>query len=183
MASAVLPFMDRFALATRLDGEMGFLRRIGFIERLRRLFGGIPPRVQAAALPWRRKRDGKVEILLVTSRGTGRWILPKGWPEGHETLAETAEREAREEAGVEGRISGCELGRYIYGKSMRSGLIWRCEVVVYPLEVAREVRKWPEKKKRSRRWVHPKEAAGMVDEPGLAELIGAFDGNPRKIAA
>jgi 8-oxo-dGTP pyrophosphatase MutT (NUDIX family) len=161
---------------------MSQLRRINILEQLRRLFGGNPPRVQAAALPWRRK-DGAIEVLLVTSRGTGRWVLPKGWPEGRESLDQTAGREALEEAGVEGAIAGTELGRYYYDKDTPTGLSWRCEVAVYPLEVKREVKRWPEKKQRTRRWLPPQEAAGMVSEPDLAELIAAFDGNSRKIAA
>ncbi|WP_309085387.1 NUDIX hydrolase [Chelativorans sp.] len=158
------------------------LGRLNIFERLRRLFGGNPPRVQAAALPWRRA-GGDVEVLLVTSRGTGRWVLPKGWPEGGESLSETAAREALEEAGVEGTTSSAELGRYFYGKQMPTGLTWRCEVAVFPLEVKREVRRWPEKKKRTRRWVAREDARRMVNEPELAALIAGFDGNPRKIAA
>lgn len=161
---------------------MSHLTRLNIIERLRQLFGGNPPRVQAAALPWR-KTDTGIEVLLVTSRGTGRWILPKGWPEGRETLWESAAREAMEEAGVEGRMARDELGRYFYGKQTGTGLRWRCEVAVFPLEVQREVKKWPEKKKRTRRWVNLAEACRMVEEPDLAELIARFDGNPRKIAA
>ncbi|WP_163271279.1 NUDIX hydrolase [Chelativorans alearense] len=156
--------------------------RIGLTERLRRLFGGNPPRVQAAALPWRREGD-RIEVLLVTSRGTGRWVLPKGWPEAGESLAGTAAREAREEAGVEGSMAKTEIGRYFYGKEMESGLTWRCEVAVFPLQVKREAARWPEKKERTRRWATPEEAAAMVKEPDLAGLIAAFDGHPREIAA
>jgi len=157
------------------------LERINIIEWFRRLFGGNPPRIQAAALPWRRKH-GTVEVMLITSRNTGRWILPKGWPEGREALDQTAMREALEEAGVEGAISG-EIGRYIYGKEMSSGFRSRCEVAVFPLEVKREVKRWPEKTQRARRWFVPEEAALLVVEPDLSRLIGAFEGNPRKISA
>ncbi|WP_173931435.1 NUDIX hydrolase [Chelativorans sp. Marseille-P2723] len=155
--------------------------RTHFLERLRRLFGGNPPRVQAAALPFRQGQDG-LEILLITSRGTGRWILPKGWPEGQETLGETAAREALEEAGVEGAMGG-ELGRYLYGKEMGKGMRWRCEVAVFPLKVEREATSWPESGKRVRAWVDAQEAARRVAEPDLAALIAAFADNPREIAA
>lgn len=154
----------------------------GFIERLRRLFGGNPPRVQAAALPWRHK-GGRIEVMLVTSRGTGRWVLPKGWPEGDESLVSTARREALEEAGVEGIADKDEIGRYFYGKATDTGLLWRCEVAVFPLKVEQEAKKWPEKKKRTRLWVTREAAADMVQEPDLAELIRSYDGNPREIAA
>ncbi|SRR5690606_29899013 len=161
---------------------MGYLARARILERLRRLFGGNPPRVQAAALPWRYGPDG-IEVLLVTSRRRGRWVLPKGWPEGREALFETAAREALEEAGVKGRIGKAEIGRYYYGKQGDTGIKWRCEVAVFPLEVEHEAKKWPEKKKRTRRWFSNEEAARMVEEAELAELLAAFKGNPRKIAA
>lgn len=155
---------------------MGHIARISVLERLRRLFGGNPPRVQAAALPWRRGTGG-VEIMLVTSRGTGRWVLPKGWPEGREDLSETASREALEEAGVEGRTDRSPIGHYFYGKETGSGLRWRCEVAVFPLHVEREAKQWPEKKKRTRQWLPPEEASQLVEEPDLAELIIEFAKN------
>lgn len=161
---------------------MGPLKRARIAERLRRLFGGNPPHSQGAALPWR-YGPGGVEVLLVTSRGTGRWVLPKGWPEKNETLSETAKREAYEEAGVRGTISEDELGRYLYRKTMDSGVLLRCEVAVFPLKVEQEARKWPERKKRIRRWVRKEEAAMMIDEADLAELICSFTVNPRKNAA
>ncbi|MCT8998505.1 NUDIX hydrolase [Chelativorans intermedius] len=157
-------------------------RHIGLMERLRRLFGGNPPRVQAAALPWRLEK-GRVEVLLITSRGTGRWVLPKGWPEGGESLAGTAAREAREEAGVEGRMADREIGRYFYGKETESGLTWRCEVAVFPLCVEEEAKRWPEKSQRTRRWMSQEEASKAVQEPDLAQLLAAFSPNPREIAA
>lgn len=157
------------------------IRRIGIAESLRRIFGGNPPRVQAAALPWRPAVEG-VEVLLVTSRGSGRWVLPKGWPEAGETLAESALREAREEAGIDGKASAEAFGHYYYSKVLSSGMQWHCQVEVYPVEVSREHKKWPEMKERERRWLPPRKAAEMVQEPDLAELIAGFAGNPREIA-
>jgi 8-oxo-dGTP pyrophosphatase MutT (NUDIX family) len=151
-------------------------------ERLRRMFGGMPCRVQVAALPWRHADHGH-EVMLVTSRGTGRWVLPKGWPEKREQPYEAAAREAAEEAGVSGSISRQELGCFYYGKAMPSGMRWRCEVHVYPMEVDRVADKWPERKKRTRRWFRPDEAASLVDERDLGELIANFGVNPRKSAA
>ncbi|HEU4986974.1 MAG TPA: NUDIX hydrolase [Rhizobiaceae bacterium] len=151
-------------------------------ERIRRLFGANPSRVQAAALPWRRTSRG-IEVLLVTSCGTGRWVLPKGWPEGIEPLCNAAAREAAEEAGVKGMISESEAGRYFYDKEQPSGLPWRCEVHVFPLEVEREAKKWPEMKKRVRKWFRPEQACKLVEEPDLGEIIERFGNNPRKIAA
>lgn len=151
-------------------------------ERLRRFFGGMPCRVQVAALPWRLSENG-YEVMLVTSRDSGRWVLPKGWPEKREHHHEAAEREAAEEAGVSGAISRRELGCFYYGKKLPSGMEWRCEVHVFPLEVDRVADRWPERKKRARRWFAPDEAAALVREPDLGELIAGFGINPRQSAA
>lgn len=151
-------------------------------ERIRRALGGAAPLVQAAALPWRRN-GGKIEVLLVTSRGTGRWILPKGWPEPGENLGDAASREAREEAGITGRMAAQACGTFLTNKFLPTGMAERCEVHVFPLQVEMEKTSWPEKDARVRRWVSPKRAARMVAEPDLAELIAQFGDNPREIAA
>lgn len=142
-------------------------------EKVRQFFGGVPSYAQAAALPWREGPAG-IEVLLITSRDTGRWVLPKGWPEGEEYLWEAAEREAAEEAGVRGEMSSRPVGCYLYGKVLPSGLVRRCQVHVYPLKVGQVVKKWPEKNVRARKWVEPREAAAMVKEQDLAELLAAF---------
>lgn len=151
-------------------------------ENLRLLFGGMPCRVQVAALPWRATEAG-IEVMLVTSRDSGRWVLPKGWPERGEEPYEAAAREAMEEAGVSGQIAHSEFGRFYYGKEMPSGMRWRCEVHVFALEVDAVADKWPERKKRSRRWFRARDAAILVREPDLGELIAEFAVNPRKSAA
>ncbi|RIK85963.1 MAG: NUDIX hydrolase [Hyphomicrobiales bacterium] len=162
---------------------IGHGRRSLLKERIRRFLGGLPPRVQVAALPWRVGEDGGGEVLLVTSRGSGRWVLPKGWPEKRERLFEAAAREAAEEAGVTGVVARDEIGRFYYGKAMPSGSRWRCEVRVFALQVETVADTWPERKHRKRRWLSPQEAASLVDEADLAELIASFAGNPRKFTA
>lgn len=158
--------------------------RIRLTEKVRRLFGGNPRWVQAAALPWREGgRAGGIEILLVTSRDTGRWVLPKGWPEGRETLWQTARREALEEAGIEGDTADEEIGRFYYTKLRGSGVESPCEVAIVPMRVKRQLSEWPERKKRRRQWYAPRTAARLVNEPDLAELILRFADNPREIAA
>jgi len=157
--------------------------RILLTERLRGLFGSPPPRLQVAALPWRVNKKGAIEILMVTSRESRRWVVPKGWPEGEESLSAAAAREAREEAGVSGIISSQELGSFHYGKRLVSGLERRCQVLIFPLEVKKVADKWPEKKRRTRQWFAPAEAAQAVDEPDLGELIARFGGNPSESAA
>lgn len=152
------------------------------IEWARRMLGAPPAHVQAAALPWRMGSDGP-EILLITSLDTGRWILPKGWPEEDEALSAAAEREAFEEAGIRGHIDNEPLGSYFYSKASASGLIRRCEVHIFPLEVHEAEKRWPEGDQRHRRWLAPEEAARRVAEPALAELLAGYHVNPRKSAA
>ena len=152
------------------------------IEWARRMLGGSPPPVQSAVLAWRMGEKGP-EILLITSLETGRWIVPKGWPEADETLAASAEREAFEEAGIRGRVSQTPIGTYHYSKASASGLERRCEVQVFAMEVDEAEKRWPEKHQRDRRWLAPGDAAKRVLEPALAEMIAGFRVNPRKSAA
>ena len=142
-------------------------------QRVRRLFGDASCRLQVAALPWR-VVDGRLEVMLITSRDTGRWILPKGWADKREAPADAAAREAREEAGIKGSVSRREAGRYFYAKAQRAGPPVPCEVVVYPLEVQKLAASWKEKAERRRQWFVPETAAGLVREPDPAELIRRF---------
>jgi 8-oxo-dGTP pyrophosphatase MutT (NUDIX family) len=134
------------------------------------------PRAQSAALPWRRGADGAVEVLLITSRETRRWVVPKGWPMKGLSLAETAAREAFEEAGVEGVPTGKKLGVYHYDKRLRSGRLQHVRVSVYALKVTGELDAFPEQGQREKLWTTPADAAGRVDEPDLAQLIATFAG-------
>ncbi len=136
--------------------------------------------MQVAALPWRKSPSG-IEVMLVTSRETGRWVLPKGWPERGEALCQAAAREAGEEAGISGAVSSASAGHYNYVKVDRSGGDdVQCEVIVYPLEVDQVAAKWKEQKVRSRKWVSPEEAAELVEEPDLGVLITEFCASPRR---
>ncbi|MER8868129.1 NUDIX hydrolase [Mesorhizobium sp. M0751] len=150
-------------------------------EKVRRLFGTVPSRLQVAALPWRDSDDG-VEIMLITSRDTGRWVLPKGWPEAKEPLCEAAAREAGEEAGLRGTISHHEAGRYFYAKVLDSGEEVPCEVLVFPLQVDKVADRWKEKRARTRKWVSAAEAVGMVHEPDLRQIIAHFCADPRRFS-
>jgi 8-oxo-dGTP pyrophosphatase MutT (NUDIX family) len=161
---------------------MNVLTSNHLVERVRRLFGQAPCRLQVAALPWRKTVDG-VEVMLITSRDTGRWVLPKGWPEGVEEMCDAAAREAGEEAGLSGAVSRQVAGRYFYAKALASGEEVACEVLVYPLEVDQVAEKWKERRQRKRKWVSPGQAVRMINEPDLCTLISAFCANPRKFAA
>ncbi|WP_395671409.1 NUDIX hydrolase [Phenylobacterium sp.] len=132
------------------------------------------PRDQFAALPWRRNADGAVEVLLITSRETRRWVIPKGWPIKGLTAAKTAAREAYEEAGVSGDVAKKKLGAFHYDKRLASGRLQHVKVTVYALRVEREADAWPEKGQRDRQWTAPADAAAAVDEPELQALIAAF---------
>lgn len=160
---------------------MNTLSSSQLMERVRRLFGKGPYRLQVAALPWRSVESG-VEIMLITSRDTGRWVLPKGWPEAQEALCDAAAREAGEEAGLSGAVARREAGRYRYAKVLSSGEEVACEVLVFPLEVDRVAEKWKERRQRRRKWVTHVEATRMLNEPDLCRLIAAFGANPRKYA-
>ncbi|WP_183252654.1 NUDIX hydrolase [Brevundimonas basaltis] len=131
-------------------------------------------RRQVAALPWRRERTG-VEILLITSRETRRWVTPKGGRMSGKTDAEAAAQEALEEAGVEGVIADRPLGSFRYLKVLKRRASRWCVVDVYDLEVGVERSDWKERAERERVWVSRDEAARMVDEPDLRRLIAAFE--------
>jgi len=127
-------------------------------------------RTQYAALPIAVK-DGQPQVLLVTSRETRRWVIPKGWPEKNLKASELAAREAFEEAGVLGKIRKQPLGSYRYDKRLTAKKTVRCEVDVFLLDVERELDEWPEKGQRERRWMTPSEAAHLVSEMSLAEIL------------
>jgi len=129
--------------------------------------------IQYAALPYRVIGE-TVEILLVTSLRTHRWIIPKGWPMEGQQPPVCAAREAHEEAGVSGEIDAVEIGQYRYFKQVKGNVSVPCKVEVFALKVTRERKAWPEKDERVRRWYTVAEAASAVDEPQLRLLILKF---------
>lgn len=131
--------------------------------------------LQVGALPYRRGADGAWEVLLVTTRGTGRWMVPKGWPMAGKTHSEAAAQEAYEEAGVRGPASPDELGRFAHEKSRFPGRSLHCTIAVFALPVEEELAQWPEKGQRTRRWFPLEEAARVVDSPTLAGIIAAME--------
>lgn len=119
--------------------------------------------------------DGKVKILLITSRRSGRWIIPKGWPMDQKRPAAAAKREAYEEAGVLGTAFDISIGLYTYVKNLPGEDNLPCLVAVFPVHVEKLLKKYPERAQRKRRWFSPKKAAMKVDEPELARLLKTFD--------
>ncbi len=130
-----------------------------------------------------RMREGEPEILLVTSRGTGRWIIPKGWPVPGEDGAGSALVEAWEEAGVRGRAASAPIGRYGYTKALADGEEIPLTVEVWPVAVETLADRFPERKERRRKWFGPKKAARKVQEAELARLIRRFGKSLEAMAA
>lgn len=129
--------------------------------------------VQVAALPMRWK-SGKVRILMITSRETRRWVLPKGWLIKGKKPWEAARIEAVEEAGVTGRVHTKPIGTYHYEKGLPRGETCFCRVLVFPLVVESLKKTWKEKDERSRGWFSAKKAARLVAEPELSALLLAI---------
>ena len=142
---------------------------------------GMAARNQIGALCWRPHGTGH-EVLLITSRDTGRWIIPKGWlvpvaattSPPTTTPADTAAREAWEEAGIEGSPEEEALGYFAYRKGLDEGRAIPCVVEVFALKVDRLTDRYPEKGERRRKWFRPEKAAKKVDEPDLRQLILSF---------
>ena len=130
-----------------------------------------PYKPQYAALPYRLNDKGQLEILLISSRDTGRWIVPKGWPIKKCSGPETAETEAFEEAGIKGVVDTKPIGKFDYLKTEKGRADRCCRVTVYPMRVDKDLKKWPEKDERRLRWLSPVDAAIEADDPGLATLI------------
>lgn len=130
-------------------------------------------RTQYAALPYR-MREAAPEVLLITSRETGRWIIPKGWPHKGLSPSAVAVREAYEEAGLRGKIKRRPLGTYSYQKRLPRDKAVLCKVQVFPLEVKRQLDHWPEQKDRMRRWLSLADAAALVTDSELRELLLAL---------
>lgn len=138
-----------------------------------------PPRTetsenrQVAALPWRRGEKG-LEVMMITSRETRRWVIPKGGRMVGKTDPQAAAQEAYEEAGVQGETLDTPIGHFRYGKRLKTGAVQACVVAVYPLEVLIQLGAWPEDLQRERRWMPQAEAAEAVHEDDLAKLIRDF---------
>lgn len=134
-------------------------------------------RTQFAALCWRIK-NRKVQILLITSRRTRRWIIPKGWPMGGITPGEAAAQEAWEEAGVKGDIDQRPLGLFSYIKEIEDKDDLPCVAMVYGVRVKSLAKDYPEADQRKRQWMSRKKAAAAVDSPELSRILRDFD--PRR---
>jgi predicted phosphate transport protein (TIGR00153 family) len=143
----------------------------------RAFFAGPATIHQIAALPYRAQSgavDAAVSVLLVTSRQTRRWVLPKGNPVAGLSLHESAAHEALEEAGVRGAACPTPIGRYRYRKRRRTGASVMVDVDVFPIAVTDELAEWEEDDERERRWFPLKDAADAVEEADLKQIICSF---------
>ena len=138
-------------------------------------------RQQCAALPLM-EQDGETRVMLVTSRDTGRWVLPKGWVERRVSPHEMAAREAFEEAGIIGAVEAEPLGAYAYPKRLGRGAPVTCKVAVFQMRVEKLLDDWPERRERVRRWFTLRQAAGAVKEPDLGALLLRLADHPTPTA-
>jgi 8-oxo-dGTP pyrophosphatase MutT (NUDIX family) len=125
---------------------------------------------QYAALPLA-VRNGEVQVMLVTSRVTKRWVLPKGWAEPDLAPHELAAKEAFEEAGLIGPVENEPIGAYSYSKRLPGGRRVHCNVTVFPMWPERQLKKWPERRQRKTRWFSLGQAALAVEEGDLVTLL------------
>lgn len=128
--------------------------------------------VQVGALPFRRTDDG-VEFMLLTSRETSRFIIPKGWRMKGKGDPQAAAKEAEQEAGVTGQIRSDPVGTYRYWKRLKNAFV-QVRVSVYALEVEATLPNWKERGQRRRQWLKPDQAVRLVDEPELVSLLQDF---------
>jgi len=125
----------------------------------------LPPDLQSGAVPFRWKGD-ELDVLLITSRGKRRWILPKGNIPAGFTPRASAVKEAFEETGIRGYLFPRPLGTYPHRS--KEGIR---PVVLFPMEVLRIESKWPEKEERRRKWFHLEDAITNVKPAELKALL------------
>ena len=120
---------------------------------------------QSGVIPYR-KKNGELQILLITSVKRKKWILPKGYIEFNLSPFESAKKEAYEEAGVIGANETVELGSFIMDRA-----IGRCKIKIFSMEVVEVLDDYPEKNERKRKWFPFKEAAENVSIPEVSTMI------------
>jgi len=140
----------------------------------------VTPQIAALPLLWDKK--GRLRVLMVTSRDTGRWVMPKGWLMDDKKPWHAAKIEALEEAGAVGRINDEPVGAYHYDKRLEGTRVLPCRVTVYPMMVDKLLRDWKERSERKRRWFSLRKAAKLVDEAELTDLLNTLADKPAKLS-
>lgn len=125
---------------------------------------------QVGVLPYRRADVGGLQFLLITSRTTNRFIIPKGWQMKGKSDSKAAGKEAEQEAGIIGRLDSSPIGEYQYWKRLRSSFV-PVTVRVFAMHVDGELPEWREQGDRKRAWLKPEDAAALVDEPSLSAML------------
>jgi 8-oxo-dGTP pyrophosphatase MutT (NUDIX family) len=164
---------EKLAIATRLKTEQVKPVSRGGKKILNKADRAI--RVQYGVLPYRFTETNALEVLLVTTRQSRRWIIPKGWPIKGLKPAKSAAREAYEEAGIQGNVGAKSIGAFFYKKSIDAnrGTV-PCEVRVFPMIVERQLDTWPEAHQREACWFESAKALSAIKEKGLRQLIESF---------
>jgi hypothetical protein len=132
---------------------------------------------QVGALPYRRLPSGEAQFLLITSRATQRFVIPKGWRMKGKPDWKAASIEAEQEAGVLGATDRNPIGQYHYWKRFRSAFV-PVTVRLYAMEVTGSAPNWPERPQRKREWLTANQATALVDEPELMDIIQHFAARP-----
>ena len=133
---------------------------------------------QYGVLAWKASEGGERRILLITSRETKRWVIPRGNPIAGLSPSQAAAQEAWEEAGIRGETGQVEVGAYRYEKRRLGGSMVPAEVRVFAMEVTEEADSWPEQGERERRWFSAADAAAAVDEPELKAILESAGREP-----
>lgn len=120
---------------------------------------------QSGVIPYRIK-DGAIEILMVTTRSLKHWTIPKGNISKGLSASESAEKEAYEEAGIQGAVIKPSIGFYTYEKHME---LYR--VKVFLMEVTCVLEEWPESEFRRRKWTSIKKARRKLKHNNLKPLL------------
>ncbi|MCO8143831.1 NUDIX hydrolase [Rhodovulum tesquicola] len=133
---------------------------------------------EIAAIPMRWSSDGTLFVLMVAARGSGRWVMPKGWRINGAIPWKFAEIQALDRAGAVGHVGINPIGRYRYDRIMPDGAAISCEVEMFPMLVERLRRDWKYRRTRRRRWFEVAVAAGHVEQAELAEFLRKLSCKP-----
>lgn len=133
---------------------------------------------QVAALPVRLHAEGFVEVMLITSRESNRWIIPKDWASPELDPHEIAARTAGDEAGLIGTAGIGPIGHFTYDNRLSNGVVLPCRVAVHLFRVSGQLDRWPERGKREIDWLTSREAAKRVCNMSLQRLIARVGRSP-----
>ena len=132
-----------------------------------------PMKLQVGCICYKKEKK-KLKILIITSRNSKRWIIPKGWIKKNLGSIRSAEAEAWEEAGVKGKCYKNTIGFYTYQKIGKNGKGRRCTVKVFALKVREQLNDFPEKNFRTLRWITPEKSHKFIENKELVQVLENF---------